>query len=1044
MKGDFTRLTFKKENHFHDVLMQQGRVQLDSDWNEQQAIMAHRVETEAVDVVGSVGVPMHDAGFHVLPALNGMSEEEKALECNQDPPQLGANGDFYLTGGRAYVDGVLCENEHITSYLKQPDLPGATPLTSPGTYLAYLDVWQRHITALEAPEIRETALGGPDTATRTKTVWQVKLFRLGDVGIDVNCSSASQEWDNEIAAGSGRLAARAEKSDPSNNPCILAPEAGYRRLENQLYRVEIHKPGARGVATFKWSRDNGSVVAGWDAQDGNKLTVGRTGRDRASEFAGGQWIEVTDDARGLQGKPGILVRLEKAEGELLTIVPGTIIDPDGPPASPIDRAGFPVNPKIRRWDSLGEVPITADWIPLEDGVQVRFSGGTYKTGDYWLIPARTAAGSDGPGIEWPFDQDTNGPRLKPPDGVRHHYGRLALLKLEEAGWTELSDCRRIFPPLTDLTSLFYVSGDGQEAVPRSSLETDLVPLPQPLKVGVTNGSIPLGGVTVTFKVVKGKGRLKGGGAPGDNISVETGPDGQAECSWELDSATPSQQVTAFLAGGTGDVTHLPVIFTANLSRAAEVYYKPMDACPLLAGAKTVQEAIDTLCISGRGPGCCVVISADEPLVKIIESLEKKRAIRLCLQEGTHVIDRDFTIEGKEWVEIFGCGAVVQVKCRTFGIRADTISLSGTRFDFMDGAGQLCLAGRKIRGEGSVFIRGVGDEASPPLMHVMPPEGLSGTEMSWRDNRMESYWEALDSKMLRRFLIPPTDVKISPDLREKLGILAGVSKRGGVRSSEDTIKSVAHDISLLGAEHLERWMKGIAEPDISALEPVSQGAVRQFLKAISSIRTPEDRIFEALKTTLVSFRRRHFNYSLALARGVGGWIEDNDIQGYIALHFDEGFRNLAWGKTTGEQSQVKSEFEKGYADTLISVDPESLVIRGNRFRAVHSNGHLLGEGISDLLKGESLKHKYAPPSGYELLQAAENSFLENASSFIASSTILSGNQFNAPAKPDAAEAYVWGKSGMFVGNVAAAQDATLETILLKTRTEANQTNLIQIT
>ena len=35
MKGDFSRLTFDPTKHFSGVRMQQGRVQLDADWNEQ-------------------------------------------------------------------------------------------------------------------------------------------------------------------------------------------------------------------------------------------------------------------------------------------------------------------------------------------------------------------------------------------------------------------------------------------------------------------------------------------------------------------------------------------------------------------------------------------------------------------------------------------------------------------------------------------------------------------------------------------------------------------------------------------------------------------------------------------------------------------------------------------------------------------------------------------------------------------------------------------------------------------------------------------------
>ena len=44
-------------------------------------------------------------------------------------------------------------------------------------------------------------------------------------------------------------------------PCILPEKAGYRGLENQLYRVEIQKFGTETTVTAKWSRDNGSVAA---------------------------------------------------------------------------------------------------------------------------------------------------------------------------------------------------------------------------------------------------------------------------------------------------------------------------------------------------------------------------------------------------------------------------------------------------------------------------------------------------------------------------------------------------------------------------------------------------------------------------------------------------------------------------------------------------------------------------------------------------------------------------------------------------------------
>ncbi len=61
MKGDFTRLTFDKKKHYRGVLMQQGRVQLDSDWNEQVQIAEYRYSTFLGDFVGQSGAPAGDA-----------------------------------------------------------------------------------------------------------------------------------------------------------------------------------------------------------------------------------------------------------------------------------------------------------------------------------------------------------------------------------------------------------------------------------------------------------------------------------------------------------------------------------------------------------------------------------------------------------------------------------------------------------------------------------------------------------------------------------------------------------------------------------------------------------------------------------------------------------------------------------------------------------------------------------------------------------------------------------------------------------------------
>lgn len=592
MKGDTTRSTFRAQKHYRGVRMQQGRVPLDADWNEQNDITGHRVETETVDVVGHCGAPMHDPGFHIVASANDLTTEEKALPENQNPPVLASAGDLLISGGRYYVDGILCENEQILSSTKQPDFPDAKAVTTAGTYLAYLDVWQRHITVLEDPQIREVALGGPDTATRSKTVWQVRLHQAGDINLSATCSSDLNSWNAEIAAGTGKLAAQAAADAQSKDPCIVAPGAGYRRLENQHYRVEVDAGGDLGKATFKWSRDNGSIVVEWKSRSGNDLKVSSIGRDKVLGFGGGQWVELTDDKRELLGKQGTLVQLAKAEGDTLTIDDKTVIAPpdvlDMPkPLDPVDPLNFPVNPKVRRWDMAALLkPANTNWVDLEDGVQVRFTNGSYKTGDYWLIPARTATAD----VEWPKDPATNTPVAALPHGIGHHYCRLAMLKFDGTKWTSITDCRDIFPPLTELTSFFYVGGDGQEAMPDLTQPNLLTPLAQPLEVGVANGEWLVSGATVRFTVVVGNGKLQGGVT---QVKVVTGADGIASCAWSLGSSPQSQRVTAELLNDLGNPINGPIHFSANLSVADQVAYDPKQ-CGSLQGQKTVQKAIETL------------------------------------------------------------------------------------------------------------------------------------------------------------------------------------------------------------------------------------------------------------------------------------------------------------------------------------------------------------------------------------------------------------------------------------------------------------------
>ena len=169
MKGDFSRLSFRARKHYSSVLSQQGRVWLDADWNEDVQDRQFLHDQQTVDVVGRTGTPEPGTGFQITPNTT-----------------QGAQPDDFLIGGGAgsqghfYVDGLLCQLESGVSYRSQPDYPNPTRVTMPAqnavvTALVYLEAWQRLITYLEDPDVREVALGGPDSTVRLKTVAQVKV-----------------------------------------------------------------------------------------------------------------------------------------------------------------------------------------------------------------------------------------------------------------------------------------------------------------------------------------------------------------------------------------------------------------------------------------------------------------------------------------------------------------------------------------------------------------------------------------------------------------------------------------------------------------------------------------------------------------------------------------------------------------------------------------------------------------------------------------------------------------------------------------------------
>jgi hypothetical protein len=374
----------------------------------------------------------------------------------------------------------------VFTYLHQPgfiysnqannQVPPPLPVPN-ASVLVYLDVWERLITYIEDDSIREVALGGPDTAARAQLVWQVKTTDEGSCMTGPQLNNRFQ-WENR-----GRLKARAKQTSASGDPCIISPNARYQGTENQLYRVEINRKGAAWdntdagkatAATFKWSRENGSVTYAIASGGGTKqLVLESLGRDDRFGLTEGDWVEVQDDNSALLSSPGILL-------QVYSIDPGSMtVTLDGTP-HPTVGSNPALHPLLRRWDQQAGDPVEGGltlgrdnaalviegiWLSLEDGVQSFFEPANpiqplptgaithlYCPADYWIIPARTATGD----VEWPRLTDANGnldtdaqgnpiPLASPPHSVKHHYAPLAVLSINSAdGISPNADCRGPF------------------------------------------------------------------------------------------------------------------------------------------------------------------------------------------------------------------------------------------------------------------------------------------------------------------------------------------------------------------------------------------------------------------------------------------------------------------------------------------------------------------------------------------------------------------------------------------------------------------------
>jgi hypothetical protein len=467
---DISRRAFDPRKHYSSVRMQQGRVIVDDDWNENERIENEDRRAANVDIIGRSGSP--DQGFRIADAriADGMI-------------------DFDALPGTFYLGGLRLDLENKETYrtqkdwLQQPDDLHKAP-ESERFDLVYLVAWQQPVGAVEDSELFEVALGGPDTSMRVRNMRRIKLW--GDVQT-ADCAVAWQKLISELEAKNNgkindenealpdvRLTVSFSEDGVSEDICKPSVLGGYLGAENQTIRVQLVDKGH-----FTWGFDNASPLYRVEVNESGETVMLLTDpKDQAHWPLSGQVVEILpwsavlpnrEKVSGMRGHLSLVNSSYDPDTRELTL---TNPLPSGfgeewKPRSDADELKEPSEYLFMRvWNrgsdrssdpAISFTPGTA--VKLGNtGLKVTITGDDRVPGHYWIIAARPET----PDRVVPWELE----KALPPHGVRRFHAPLAMIhwRTNSAGDIEgevIRDCRRRFRPLTELkTCCTYFVGDG--------------------------------------------------------------------------------------------------------------------------------------------------------------------------------------------------------------------------------------------------------------------------------------------------------------------------------------------------------------------------------------------------------------------------------------------------------------------------------------------------------------------------------------------------------------------------------------------------------
>ncbi len=430
--------------------MQQGRLIVDADWNEQSAIILNHIRNLAADLIGWHG------GVEVS-VNEGMLIGPLAVTID--------NNMAYILEGRYYIDGIAYDWHQPDTKAIDIEINESTDAGQNNALLLYADIYERLIVSAEDSNFLDPGLMGLDTMARQKVAGKIdsKLVVIshnvvngGESSSTVNGTTAQsirlekREFLNVIEKSRllPELRAFTRREQTDDESCESSANTGFVGLENQLYRVEVHgtglllpegwqttePPTETNYVTFKWSRDNGSIVYSGTLKN-TTIELKSKWRDDSKAIKEGNYVEVIEKGND----SGILVEVINVldvNGKISFTFEANETIPetnnkevivrrwdhqrsDATPISPIDF-GF----MVRQSGTSAADTLSVEF-PLEDGIFVQLKRGKdakFETGDHWLIPARTATGD----VLW--KRDNKGEYdFAPPRIIEHHYAPIAVI-----------------------------------------------------------------------------------------------------------------------------------------------------------------------------------------------------------------------------------------------------------------------------------------------------------------------------------------------------------------------------------------------------------------------------------------------------------------------------------------------------------------------------------------------------------------------------------------------------------------------------------------